>query len=68
VLTTAAIDKVRTDAREFDLARGLLKLVLFPVVAVAWIVANGWKLLAVIIGFVVAGWKVGWHTARGEPI
>lgn len=66
MLSAATIDSIRSEARQFDLARALIKLVIFPIAAVAWVAANLWRVVALVVGFVVISWKTGWRAARGE--
>ncbi len=64
---TATVDRVRTEAREFDLARALITLVVFPIIAVGWVIGKAWMLLGFTVGFVVAAGKVGFRAAKGQP-
>lgn len=66
MLAAATVDRIRTDAHQFDLARALLVLVLLPFVLAGWLVAKSWKLVELAAGYAAAAWKTGWHTARGD--
>lgn len=66
MLATATVDRIRTEAHQFDLARALIVLVLLPFVLAGWLVAKSWVLLGVAVGYVGAAWKEGWHAARGD--
>jgi hypothetical protein len=66
VLTDVAVDRIRTQARQFNLTRALIGLLLFPIVALAWLVSRGWRILELVVGYLLEAWKEGWHSARGD--
>lgn len=65
-MDAAALDRIRTNAREFDLAKALLTLLLVPFVALGWVVAKTWRGVELAVGLVAGAFKEGWHTARGD--
>lgn len=66
MLAAATVDRIRTEAASFDLARALVSLLLVPFFAVGWTLAKAWQVVGLVVGLALLAYKEGWHSSRGD--
>lgn len=66
MLAAATVDRIRTEAASFDLARALVSLLLVPFFVVGWTLAKAWWAAELVVGLALLAYKEGWHSSRGE--
>lgn len=62
---TALVERIAAQRTEIDLARAAAVAAMAPFVAVGWVAARTFTLLAAVVSWVVAAVVVGWAAGRG---
>lgn len=63
VSLSATVDQVRAEARQVDVTKLLLTLLLLPFFVLGWSARMVWRVACYVISFAGAACKVGWRAA-----
>lgn len=61
VSLSATVDQVRAEARQVDVTKLLLTLLLLPFFVLGWTTRMAWRAVCYVISFAGAAVKVGWQ-------
>lgn len=63
VSLSATVDQVRAEARQIDVVKALLTLLVLPFFVLGWSARMVWRGFCFVVSFVGAAVKVGWRAA-----
>jgi hypothetical protein len=63
VSLSATVDQVRAEARQVDVAKLLLTLLLLPFFVLGWSARMVWRSFCFVVSFAGASARVGWRAA-----